>query len=249
MQKRHWILGLAAALVCALPVLAAAQPHVGVILWRHDTEMDVNNATDWDGSNDTIDERLRDWDINSSGVGVRVGYGFARIFTIHGDIGAAQATARSVDVFDPTLDMRSRGLDEGVYFGVGANASDRFPGAEHVFWGANFSARSYSSEFKEDFATTWELDQTTMSIGGRVGYLVRGVGLYGGLQFVSDDADFSITDLSRLPGLQNRTISLERRGGTDLMVGAEFRGAPVNGFVEVGFVGSFGASTGVAMSF
>lgn len=249
MQKRYWTLALAAAITCALPVLAAAQPHVGVIMWRHDTDMKVSAATDWDGSNDTADERRRDWDLKSSGVGVRAGYMFAEIFTIHGDIGAAQATARSIDVSDADLDMTSRGLDEGLYLSIGASASDLFPGAEHLFWGASLSARRYSSEFDEDITTTWELDQTTLSFGGRIGYSLKDIGVYGGLRFVNDDTGLEVTDVSRDPGLQTRSIDLERNGGTNLVAGAEFRGMPMTGFVEVDFIGSFGATTGLAMHF
>lgn len=249
MQKRHWMLAVAVAITSVLPSLAAAQPHVGAIVWRLDADMEVDSAVDWDGSNDTADERRRDWDLKSSGVGFRAGYSFARIFTIQGDLGVAQATARSIDISDADLDMRSRGLDEGLYFSVGADASDLFPGAEHLFWGTNLSLRTFSSEFDEDIDTTWELDQTMLSFGGRIGYRVNDMGVYGGLRFVSDDTDLQITDTSRTPGLQTRSINLGRDGSTDLVVGAEFRGAPMAGFVEVGFVGSFGASTGVAMHF
>lgn len=249
MQKRHWTAVMAVAIVCAMPTLTAAQPYVGVTMWRHDTEMKVDFATDWDGSNDTADERGKDWDLKSSGVGVRAGYLFSDIFAVNGDLGVAQATTRSIDVSDADLDMTSRGLDEGLYFSVGASASDSFPGSEQVFWGANLSARWFSSQFDEDVTTTWELDETTLSLAGRVGYLLRGVGVYGGLRFVSDDSDIQITDMSRTPGEQRRSIGIERNGGTDLLIGAEVQGMPVSGFVEVGFLGSFGASTGLAMRY
>lgn len=249
MRMRFWTLALAGAITCALPVMAAAQPHVGVIMWRHDTEMKVNAATNWDGSNDTADERGKDWDLKSSGIGVRVGYMFPKIVTVHGDIGVAQATARSLDVSDVDLDMTSRGLDEGLALSVGIDASDRFPGAEHLFWGASLTASKFSSELDEDVTTTWEFDETTLSFGGRIGYAVKDLGVYGGLRFVSDDIDLQATDVSRAPGEQVRYIDLERDGGTDLVVGGEFRGMPVTGFVEFGFIGSFGATTGMAMHF
>lgn len=249
MQKRHWSVVLGAAIFCAIPLAASAQPQAGVFMWRQDAEMDVDAATDWDGSNDTADERGKDWDFKSSAVGVRGGYTFAQIVTVSGDIGIAQSTARSVDVSDANLDMTSRSLDEGIYVGLGVKASQHFPGSERVFWGASLSAHRFSSEFDEDVTTTWELDETTLAMSGRIGYLLRGIGVYGGLRFVSDDADVEINDLSRAPGLQTRSVSLERASGTDLMVGAEYRGLPVSGLVEVGFVGSFSATTGLAMHY
>lgn len=248
MQDRLWTAWIV-AIVLALPTISAAQPYVGVTMWRHDTDMKVNRATDWDGSNNTAEERGKDWDLKSSGVGAQAGYLFGEMFTLEGNIGVAQATTRSVNVSDADFDMTSRGLDEGLFLSIGASASADFPGSENMFWGASLAARTFSSEFDQDVSTKWELDETTVSIGGRVGYLVRGVGLYGGLRFVSDDSDIKVTDVSRIPGEQTRSISIERNGGTDLLVGAEVRGLPMTGFVEVGFLGSFGASTGLAMHY
>lgn len=249
MRNRSYIAAMAAIIVCAMPVAASAQPHVGVVMWRHDTDMTVTQATDWDGSNDTADQRARDWDFKSSGVGLQAGYMFAEIFAVHGNLGVAQATARAIDLSDADFDMTSRGLDEGLFFDIGASASDHFPASANVFWGANLSARIFSSQFDQDVTTTWELDETTLSVDGRIGYLLNSIGVYGGLRFVSNDTDVQITDVSRTPGQQTRTINFERDRGTDLLVGAEFRGAPLSGFVELGFLGSFSASTGLAVHY
>ena len=226
-----------------------AQLDAGVVLWRYTTNLDATRATDFDGSDDTFNVRPKEWDTQGSGVGLRVAYQFPRLASVYGQLGMAQVTVRDEDITDPNLDLNSRGFDEGLSARLGARLGEDLPGNENIFWALGLSFSLFSSEMNEDINTTWDYDATSVMLDGTAGYRIRGVGVYGGLRFVRLDAQLDETDTSNPPGMQFRTIELERESPIDLVLGARTGTMPVTGFVELGVVGSFSATTGLSFTF
>lgn len=250
-MKRRYALGLAIVLAgCSLvPALAHAQIEAGVMVWRHTTGLDVLHVTDFDGGDETGEEKAKDWDIKGSGMGLRFGYRFPAIAAIFGELGAGQVTVRAEDLTDPNLDLRSHGFDEGVYAAFGGRVSNEFPQNARVFWAGGFIIRFLTTEVDEDITTTWDYDETMFSIDAKLGYWFQAFGLYGGLRFADHKVNLEETDTTRLPFEQVRRIELERDSPADILLGGRIRSGPVFGFVEMGIVGTFSTATGVSVHF
>ncbi len=250
MRNALLISTLAVAAVCLLsPPIAQAQTGAGVVVWRHTTNLDVNRATDFDGTDDTFDQALRDWDMNGSGIGFRVNHQFPRLASIWGTLGLAQVTVRDERVVDPNLDLNSRGFDDDMFLSMGARVGDAFPSNPDVFWSVGFAFNLFSSDFNEDINTTWDYNETSFAFDGAIGYTIQDVGFYGGVRMVSYQADLEETDQTRTPGQQTRLIELDRDGQIDVTFGARTSTMPVMGFVEIGLIGSFSATTGFSFHF
>ena len=232
-----------------IPVMAEGRVSVGVVVWSHDTDMDVDRAADFDGSDETAEERAKDWDVRGSGVGVRVTYDFPELISLFGEIGQGQATVRDDDFTDPAMDVQSRGLDDGFYFALGAQVGGGFGEKDEAFWSAGVKFSSFSADLDENVDTSWDYDETVLSIEGRAGRRLRGVELYGGLRFVQSSADLDENDLGQLPGPTFRRIELEREDEIDVVVGAETKSEQVKGFVELGFIGTLSATAGLSFRF
>lgn len=241
------VLVLAATALSALP--ANAQVDAGIVLWRHSTNLEADKATDFDGSNNTAEARSRDWDVNGSGIGMRINYEFSGLVSLFGTLGVTQVTVRDEDLSDPDLDLDSRGFDDDVFFGAGVKLSSEFPGNADAFWSAGFSFGTFSSDLDESVDRSWDYNQTDFMLQGTAGHMVRSVALYGGLRFVWVDADLDETNRNNLPGFQVRTTELERDGQLDVLLGARTGSDPVVGFFELGLLGTFSAATGVALHF
>jgi len=250
-QSSMLVLAAFAAAVFVLPANARSEGRVSVgpVLWREDTNLQVTRATNFDGSNDTSDQQEKDWDVLGSGAGVRVGYDFARLFSLHGEVGVTQATVRDKDVVDPNQDIGSLGLNDGVYYSVGARVGDNFSGSGNYFWRIGGALSGLSTALDEDITTSWDYDETRFSFDGRLGVWTRNVGVFGGLRFVQSSADLRETDRSNLPGFQTRKIELEREGNVDFLLGAQTRGPDVAGFAEIGIGGTFSAAAGMTVGF
>ncbi|MGH7731194.1 MAG: hypothetical protein ACRENJ_08100 [Candidatus Eiseniibacteriota bacterium] len=239
------------AAACCLPVEARSEGHVsvGAMLWRHETNLKVERATDYDGSDMTASERALDWDVTGSGLGARVSYEFPRLVTVYGEAGTSQATVRDKDVSDPSQQVSSRGLDSGAYFAVGATVGDYFSGAGNTFWRMAGSLSAISAGLDRDVFQSWDYDETRISGDLKVGTWVQQVGFYGGLRLTSSNADLRETDRSNLPGEQSRVTELGRDSAVDLLVGAQTRGPEISGFTEIGMVGTFSATAGLTLRF
>lgn len=235
----------------ALPVQAQQKGHVnaGVVVWRHATDLAVERATDFDGSDDTADRRANDWDARGSGMGFRLGYQFPELFSIYGEAGATQTTIRDKDVTDIDQDVESRGLDGGYYMTAGARVGDDFSGQGNLFWSVGVVFTTLSTDLDEDIDTHWDYDATSVAVDGRIGTLTRGVGFYGGLSLVTSSGDLDETDRTRAPGEQLRRIQLERDQSLDLIVGAQTQHQNIDGFVQLDFVGTFQAAAGLSLRF
>ncbi len=231
-----------------LPVDAMAQMNAGIVIWRHTTDVKVESAIDFDGTPD-LDMVLRDWDIRGSGAGFRLEHRFPTLTSIYGVIGLSQVTVRDEDVTDPQLDINSRGFEDDIFFSAGALFSNDFPNNQNVFWSAGIAFNLFSADFNEDVDVTWDYEETSFAFDGAIGYRVQDVGFYTGVRVVNYSADLKETDLTELPGMQTRLIELKRDGQVDLMFGARTSTAPVMGFVELGVVGSFSATTGFSYNF
>lgn len=241
---------LAIGLVCcALPAQAGGQFSAGVVPWSHDTDLEVQNATDFDGSNNTIDEAAKDWDMQGSGMAVRVAYEFPMRVSLYGEVGTSQTTVRDEDVTDPNLDVDSRGLDGGTYYGVGAQIQRDIGSNGKAFWSAGASFSAYSADLSEDVDTSWDYDETAVAVDGKAGWRFNGVGFYGGVRFVDYNADLDETDLSQLPGETFRTTELERDGDLDFLLGFESKGEHFMGFIELAVVGTRSAKAGLSFLF
>jgi hypothetical protein len=245
---------IALVAVCAtggLPADAWCHPHLsaGAVLWTHNTDLDVESATEFDGSDDTADQMIRDWDVLGSGAGLRVGYAFPRLAALYGEVGATQATVRDKDVVDPDQDVGSLGFNDGAYFALGAHLGGDFSSTGSYFWALDGAFRSVSTSLDEDVSTSWDYEESRFSIDGRVGIWAKQVGFFGGLRLVDASADLSETDTSNLPGEQTRNIELGRENSTDLLLGAQTRGSAISGFAELGLLGAFSASAGVTYGF
>lgn len=238
-------------MAAGLPADAWSQGRVsaGAVLWTHNTDLDVESATEFDGTDDTADQMIRDWDVLGSGAGVRIGYDFSKIAALYGEVGATQATVRDKDVTDPNQDVGSLGFNDGAYFAVGARLGGDFSGTSNLFWAVDGAFRSVSTSLDEDITTSWDYDESRFSIDGRVGVWAKQVGFFGGLRMVNANADLSETDISNIPGQQNRNIELKRENSADVLLGAQTRGSNVAGFAELGLVGAFSATAGVRYGF
>ncbi len=241
-------LGLAA---CWLPAQAQSRGRVsvGAILWRHGTNLSVERATDFDGSNITTRERAKDWDVLGSGVGARISYELPRVLTLYGEVGTAQATVRDKDVADPNQDVASRGLNDGAYLAVGARLGGDFGGRGDFFWSMGGALSAVSTALEQDINTSWDYDETKVTVDGKVGTWVQRAGFYGGLRLVRSHADLHETDRTNLPGEQTRTTELGRDEAAELLVGAQTRGQDIVGFTELGMVGTFSATAGLTLRF
>lgn len=252
MRQPIWIVVTALSVaVCCLPVDArsAGRFTAGALLWRHETNLQVERATDFDGSDMTNGERALDWDATGSGLGARLSYEFPRLLTVYGEAGTSQATVRDRDTGDPAQPVSSRGLDSGGYFAVGVSAGDYFGGRGNTFWKLGGSLSSISAGLDRDVFRSWEYDETRISGDFKVGTWAQQIGVYGGVRLVSSNADLRSIDRTNLPGQQVQVTELRRDGPVDLLLGAQTRGNDITGFTEVGMVGTFSAAAGLLMRF
>jgi hypothetical protein len=241
--------------ICVLVALAVSAPpanaqlDAGIVLWRYNTALEATRATDYDGSDNTAEARVRNWDKSGSGIGARVTYRFSGLASVFGTLGATQVTVRDENLADADLDKDSRGFDDDLYFQAGVQLSGQFPTSAEMFWGASFKFSTFSSDLEESVTHRWDYDELALMLDGTLGYTVRGIGLYGGLRFAWVDASLDETNRNNPPGLQVRTTELERDGQVDLLVGTEIGSEPLVGFFELGMVGTFSAETGIALQF
>ena len=244
--------------LAALGVAACCRPadawgdgriSVGAMLWRHETNLKVERATDYDGSNITSGERARDWDVTGSGLGARINYEFPRLVTVYGEAGTSQATVSDKDVTDPNQQVESRGLHGGAYFAVGATIGDYLSGTGNLFWRVGGSVASISAGLDRDINRSWDYDETRISGDLKIGTWVQQVGFYGGVRMVQSNADLRETDRTNLPGEQSRVTELARDSAVDLLVGAQTRGPEIAGFTEIGMIGTFSATAGLTLRF
>jgi hypothetical protein len=247
MSTRTIIVFVLAVAACSLLSQSAnAGLEAGAIVWRHDTALEATSATDFDGSNDTAEARARDWDTQASGLGLRADYRFPKLFAAYMQLGLVQPTVRSEDVSDPNQDVRSLGFDEGFAFGLGATVGGTFPNNERVFWSVDGAFSLFMSDLNQDINTSFDYDETSLMLGGTAGYMVRGVGVYGGLRLVNTGASLEETDVTNPAGQQTRKTEFDRDKPLDLLFGVRTGNGPVMGFVELSAVGSFGAAAGFA---
>jgi hypothetical protein len=236
---------------CCFPATAWSQGRLsaGIMLWSQDTNLKVQSATDYDGSNITAEQRVKDWDVQGSAAGLRLTYSFPKMVSVYGEGGIAQATVRDKDVTDPEQRVNSRGLDDGTYLAFGARLAGDFSGSSNLFWQTSGTFSTESASLNQDVTTRWKYSETRFELGGEVGKWVQGVGIYGGLRFVHSDANLDQTDLTNLPGQQTRTTELGRDGSIDILLGAQTRGSDVRGFAEIGLVGTLSANAGLTYTF
>jgi hypothetical protein len=252
-MRHHGLIVLAALALAPLVRPADARSdgrmHVGAMVWRHDTDLQVERATDYDGSDITAGQSVRAWDMTGSGLGARLRYDFPRLLSIYGEAGASQATVRDKDVTDPAQDVTSRGLDNGVYLAAGFQVGDYFSNTGNTFWKLEGSLSSISAGLDRDVFRTWDFDETRIAADGKIGTWVRQIGIYGGLRLVHSNAELRETDRTNLPGQQTRLTELGRDKAVDLLVGAQTRGPEISGFTEIGMVGTFSANAGLMIRF
>lgn len=238
---------LATLAVTAAP--ASAQLDAGFVLWRYNTALEATSATNYDGSDNTAEARARDWDIRGSGFGARVNYEFSGLASLFGTLGVTQVTIRDENISDPDLDVDSRGFDDDLYFQTGVRLFSQFPTNADAFWSTAFKFSTFSSDLEESVDHRWDYDEMALTLEGTLGYMVQGVGLYGGLRLAWVDANLDETNRNNPLGFQQRTTELDRDGQTDLLLGARAGSDPFVGFFELGLVGTFSAETGIALRF
>jgi hypothetical protein len=248
MMKRAAVVLIALAL-CVIPHLALAQWHAGVALWKAQATLEVDRAIDFDGSNETFDESLKDWDTEGSGVGLSLAYQFPQIVRVFGEVGLGQSTVRVEDVMDPNRDVNTIAFNDAVYAAVGVRPEGFFPNSERVFWSGGLMFSFMSSDFDEDITTSWEYQETLLSIDGRVGYQFDRIGVYGGLQLANYNGELQETDIANPAGLQVREWELDREQQVDLLLGARANSKMMTGSVELGFVGAMSAKATLSLAF
>jgi len=251
MRKSHLLIALGLAVqapVLALP--AAAQTDAGVVLWRHSTDMEVTSAVDYDGSDITADARGRNWDIKGSGIGVRARHRLAGLVSLYGILGASQMTIRDEDIGDPDLDVDARGFSDDPYVLLGTELGDHFPQSDKAFWSAGATVSFFSSDTQRDVDRAYHYSERTVALRGTAGYTVYGLGLYGGMRAVWLSADLDETNIANPVGQQLRAFDMERDGQVDFLLGMNVgAGSQVNGYFELGLLGTFSAVTGLSYQF
>ncbi len=248
MRKNFMFLCATIAVLCwVMPAQSQAGFTGGLVVSTESTDLAVDSATDFDGTDDTFDQAAKDWDINSSRFGVRLNYDFGGSFSVFGELGQASATVRDRDVVDPAQDLGSAGFDEGMFFGLGGRYSS--DASKSTFWSAGLLYSSFSTDVNEDVTTSFDYEQTTIAFDGRYGKNINNVGFYGGLRYVKYTACLDETDVTQLPGQQLRAVEFNRNDDFDVIVGMQSNGDKVNGFVQMGFLGTFSATAGLAFSF
>ena len=222
--------------------------NAGPVLWRSNTDLNVERATDFDGSNNTSNQQEKNWDVLGSGAGVRVNYDLPRLLSFYGELGVTQVTVRDKDVVDPNQDIGSLGLNNGAYYTLGARVGDDLSNGK-LFWMVGGAFNVVSTDLDENINTNWNYEETNFSVDGRLGTWVNRIGVYGGLRFADSSADLRETDRTNPIGQQTRTIEMGRDGSVDFLIGARTRGADVSGFTELGLVGTFSTSAGLSVAF
>ncbi len=234
--------GVIALMFLAVP--AEAGVSAGVVVWSHNTDLDVDSAMDFDGSDRTIDEKAKEWDMSgSSMLGLRVIYDLPKLVSVYGELGTAQTTVRDEDVTDPDRDLTSLGFDDGLYFAIGTQVGADF--GNKAFWSAGVRYSSFSTDFAEDVDVTFDYDETVTTLDGKVGYKM----FCSGLRFVKYDGELSENDVTELPGLTQRRTDLVRDGQTDLLLGVQTKGERINAFAEVSFIGTTSGIAGLSVRF
>jgi len=228
---------------------ALAQLDAGFMLWKHRTELDVDNAVDFDGTSDTGEERGKNWDTQGSGFGVSASYQFPRILQVFAELGLAQSIVSFEDISDPARDVRTLAMDNSVHVAIGARPQGTLPNNPRVFWSGGVVFSAMNSELARDVQRSWDYDETTLSVDGRIGYLYQNLGFYGGLRFAKYNADLNETDIGNAVGQQLRTVEFSREASTDLLLGVQTNGSTLSGAVEFGFIGSLSARAGITRSF
>ena len=221
---------------------------VGPVLWTHSTDLKVESATDFDGSNNTTEQQQKSWDVLGSGAGVRLNYDLPRMFSLYGELGVTQATVRDKNLTDPNQNVQSLGLNDGAYYTLGAKLGDDFSNGR-LFWMVGGAINGVSTNLDADVNTNWDYKETNVSLDGRVGTWASRIGVYGGLRFADSNANLRETDRTNPIGQQVRKIDMGRDGSVDLLLGARTRGSDISGFTELGFVGAFSASAGMSVGF
>src|SRR5262245_36521242 len=191
---------------------------VGAVVWTGDTDLTVDSATDWDGSSRTAQQSAMSWNTVASGMGARMGYQFPTLVSIYGEVGMAQATVRSRDLTD--LDVVSRGMDSGPFFGAGIRVGADLKQSP-MFWSAGVEVRHLSADLQEDPANRWAYDETHLAADGRIGTHVHAIGIYGGLRIAQLSSSLDQTDLNQALGQQMRTTDFRRDSQMDVMLGAK----------------------------
>ncbi len=245
MRRCFTLLCLVIALMF-LVVPAKAEVSAGVVVWTHNTDLDVDSAVDFDGTDRTTDEKAKEWDMSgSSMLGLRVIYDLPMLVSVYGELGTAQTTVRDEDVTDPAQDLTSLGFDDGLYFAIGTQVGADFGNTDKAFWSAGVRYSSFSTDFSEDVDVTFDYDETVTTLDGKVGYKM----FYSGLRFVKYDGELAETDVTELPGLTARRTELVRDGQTDLLLGVQTKGERINAFAEVSFVGTTSGIAGLSVRF
>ncbi|NIM19730.1 MAG: hypothetical protein GTO51_05725 [Candidatus Latescibacteria bacterium] len=250
-MRAKYLIVLAAVLLAGLLCAdyTQAQLSTGVVIWRHDTNLEVDNAADFDGSSRTADEKIKEWDAQGSGMGLSMTYDLPAILSIFGEVGISQMTVRDEDVVDPNRDVNTLGMDDALYLAVGMRPNGSFPNNDNLFWSVGLTFSMITSDLDEDINVTWEYKEQTLAVDGQIGYMLRGLGIYGGLRFANYSGTLDETDTSNPVGQQVRSTEFDRDGKIDVMVGAMTSGGPVVGLVELGFIGAFTARTGISYKF
>ena len=235
----------------ALPATAGPRGHLstGMVVWSQATDLKVDSAVDFDGSNQTAEQRAKDWSERGSGTGIRVGYDFPGLVSLYGEVTTAQMTMNTRDITDPSLSVDSRGMDQGHHLALGARVSGALAKKGAAFWSAGAAVSTVSTSLDQATGVTLDLDATSFHLDGRLGTEFRSVGLYGGLRYAQSDADFKETDRTQSPGQQVRTVTLNRDNPLDVLLGAQTSRQGIRANVEVGLVGTFSAEAALSLQF
>jgi hypothetical protein len=234
----------------AVPASVRAQAEegltVGAVVWRHETDLDVEQAISFDGEDVTAEQAARDWSFRDSGMGLRVAYALPTFVTLAGEVGIAQPVLRVIDTPDPDRDVGSVTFDSGFYVLLSPGLEGSFATAGNVFWAADLTFRLVSTDVDLDSDTNWDHDETSLAVSGKLGLEQGAFGFYGGVRFTSFNLDVDIRD--RTPsGTVRSGIEFDRRDVVDLLLGARTKGSHVAGFFEVGLVGTLSGTVGLSL--
>ena len=256
-RKILWGPLVCALVCCALPASSRGQVSVGPVVWRQQADVELTKFLNNGVSDPTDGDFDKEWQIQGSGIGVRLAY-HVSMFSIVGEVGLAQTGIRDEDVLDSANSVGTESLDENAYFSLGARVEGTSRGDGDMFYSFGVMFRGISSELEKkqfvsgsDDRELLEYEELGLMIDGRIGVRSGDVGLYGGFRFADPSFELKETVTDQDPPF---TVTVdewefERESPFSVVLGVEAQSDNFTAFFELGFGGATTATASMMFKF